>query len=126
MSDADGRKKKHGSQKRQREKGVRTRVTEAEYAAICERAANAGLSTAAFLRACALGDSGPRAQRAPPVNRKLLAEAMIALNRVGNNLNQIAHQLNGGGGHDRALMLDSRAELSATLSIILDAIGRAQ
>lgn len=118
-------KKAHGSQKRQRLKSVRAAVTPAEYSAIQDRASRAGLSTGAYLRLLALGDSGPRAKRAPPVNRELLGEALASLNRVGNNLNQIAKHLNSGGHPDRAAMADSRAELVAILELILDAIGRA-
>ena len=121
-----GREKKtHGSNQRQREKRAMVRLTAAEAAELQERAARAGLSAGAYLRACALGESGPRSKRAPPVNRALLAEALAALNRVGNNLNQIAKQLNSGGHPDRAAMADSRAELTAILELILDAIGRA-
>ena len=94
-NEAGGREKKaHGSQKRQRLNSVRAAVTPAEYSVIQERAQNAGLSTGAYLRLLALGHSGPRAKRAPPVNRELLGEALASLNRVGNNLNQIAKQLN--------------------------------
>ncbi len=118
-------KKASGSQKRQRLKSVRAAVTPAEYSVIQERAQNAGLSTGAYLRLLALGHSGPRAKRAPPVNRELLGEALASLNRVGNNLNQIAKQLNSGGHPDRAAMADSRADLTAILELILDAIGRA-
>lgn len=121
-----GREKKaHGSQKRQRLKSVRAAVTPSEYSAIEERARLAGLSTGAFLRACALGDSGPRAKRAPPINRELLSEALAGLNRVGNNINQIAKQLNSGNHPDRAAMADARGELKVILKLILDAIGRA-
>jgi len=124
---ADGREKKpHGSEQRERQKSVRARVTETEYAAIEERARAAGLSTAAYLRACALGDSGPRAKRAPTVNGELLATALADLNRVGNNLNQIAHHLNAGGHPDRAKMADARAELIACLQVIFQALGRAE
>ena len=124
-NEAGGREKKaHGSQKRQRLKSVRAAVTPAEYSVIQERAQNAGLSTGAYLRLLALGHSGPRAKRAPPVNRELLGEALASLNRVGNNLNQIAKQLNSGGHPDRAAMADSRADLTAILELILDAMGR--
>lgn len=118
-------KKAHGSQKRQRLKSVRAAVTPAEYSAIQDRARKAGLSVGAYLRVLALGESGPRSKRAPPVNRELLGEALASLNRVGNNLNQIAKQLNSGGSHDRAAMADSRADLTTILELILDAMGRA-
>jgi len=125
-NEADGREKKaHGSQKRQRMKSVRAAVTPAEYSAIQDRARTAGLSVGAYLRLLALGDSGPRAKRAPSVNRELLGDALASLNRVGNNLNQIAKHLNSGGHPDRAAMAEARAELVGILELILDAIGRA-
>ena len=124
-NDEGGREKKtHGSNKRQRAKLAVLRLTEAEAADLQDRARRAGLSTSAYLRACALGDSGPRAQRAPPVNRELLSEALVSLNRVGNNINQIAKHLNSGGHPDHAAMTDARAELIAILELILDAMGR--
>ncbi len=119
-----GEKKAHGSQTRQRTKGAMVRLTPAESAALHDRARAAGLSTGAYLRACALGDSGPRAKRAPPVNRELLADALASLNRVGNNLNQIAKHLNTGGHPDRAAMAEARAELAALIEILLESVGR--
>lgn len=124
---SDNREKKlHGSERRERQKSVRARVTETEYAAIEARARRVGLSTAAYLRACALGDSGPRAKRSPTVNAALLGTALADLNRVGNNLNQIAHHLNAGGHPNSALMVDARAELVTCLQTILKALGRAE
>lgn len=122
------RKKKgrSGSARRQRIKGVRAVVTAAEYDAINERAHNVGLSTGAYLRACALGDKGPRARRAPHVNRVALGEAIAALNRVGNNLNQIAHHLNAGGHPDSGLIAENSKQLDACLSAIAKALGRSE
>ena len=124
-NEAGHRKKKtHGSNQRQRTKTAMVRMTPDESAAITERAQNAGLSTAAYLRACALGDSGPRAKRSPPINRALLSEALADLNRVGNNLNQIAKQLNSGGYPDHAAMAEARAELMGLIEAIMGALGR--
>lgn len=86
--------KRSGSQKRQRTKTVRVACTDEEYTAITGRAATAGLSSAAYLRACALGDTGPRAQRSPTIERGLAAQAIAELNKAGSNLNQIAHAIN--------------------------------
>ena len=123
----DSRKKKqHGSQKRQMEKTVAARLTPSEYAAIAEKSASAGLSLSAYARACLLGDPGLRAKRAPPLNRVALGEAIAALNRVGNNLNQIAHHLNAGGHPDRAAIAASNGKLDACLSAISKTLGRAE
>lgn len=116
--------KRRGSQKRQRTKAFNIGMTEAEFAQAEDRARRAGLSNAAYGRACVLGEKGPRAKRAPPLNHELLSEALASLNRVGNNLNQIAKQLNSGGHPDRAAMADARSELTAILELILNAIGR--
>ena len=48
----------------------------------------------AYIRAATLGDAGPRARRRAPVDIAALMQALVALNRVGNNQNQIAHALN--------------------------------
>jgi len=113
------------STKRQRMRSFMVRVTDAEFAAIRDRASATGLAAAAYLRACALGDKGPRAKRAPPVQGDLLAQAIAALNRVGNNLNQIAHHLNAGGSPNHAQIIEAKAEHSECVKAILKSLGRA-
>lgn len=85
-----------GSDKRQRGKIQPVRCTLEEFNAIAAKADKAGLSIAAFMRAAALGDPGPRAQRRPPADHKALRQILGQLGRIGNNLNQIARALNAG------------------------------
>lgn len=127
-NDDKGRREKkvHGSNRRQRSAGAMVRMTPAESAALQTRARNAGLSVGAYLRTCALGESGPRAKRAPPLNRELMADALASLNRVGNNLNQIAKHLNSGGHPNHAAILDARAELVACLQVLMSALGHVE
>ncbi len=115
----------HGSQQRQRLKGVRSAVTLEEYTAIENRARAAGLSTAAYLRACALGDKGPRSQRRPPVELQQFGKAIAELNKIGSNVNQIAHGVNLGKDADRVLLARMAEELSIAVSALLGAAGRA-
>lgn len=82
------------SENRQRGKIVPTRFLPEEHAELEARAAAAGLSPSAYLRACALGDAGPRARRSPTVERSLAAQAIAELNKAGSNLNQIARAVN--------------------------------
>lgn len=89
-----------GSQKRQRQRVVSVRLTEAEYEALQERARLCGLAVGAYVRACAFGDTGPRALRAPPVERELLAAAVAQLGKLGSNVNQIARALHRFGTPD--------------------------
>ena len=83
-----------GSDKRQRGKIIASRCLDEEFAAIAAKADKAGLAVAAFMRAAALGDAGPRAQRRPPADHKALRQILGELGRIGNNLNQIARALN--------------------------------
>ncbi len=89
-----GEVKKSRSETRKRKNSVCVRFEKNEYAALEGRADEAGLSNAAYLRACALGSAGPRAKRSPTVERKLAAQAIAELNKAGSNLNQIARAVN--------------------------------
>jgi hypothetical protein len=91
------RYKRSGSQKRVRLRKIPVACDDNEFLLIDDRARAVGLSRPSFLRACGLGTPGPRARRSPTVNAEALARATAALNKVGSNLNQIAHVLNAGG-----------------------------
>ena len=113
------------SQKRQRNRNISVPVDGAEFLAIESKARAAGLSRAAFIRACALGAPGPRARRSPSIEIEALAHAVSALNKVGSNLNQIARTLNNSGSI--SLAHSSFAALSDTRTAvirILDIVGR--
>lgn len=116
-------KVRSGSEARQRQHAVGVRLDEAERELLEARAGDSGLSLSAYLRACALGDAGPRARHKAPVNRELLARTNADLNRVGNNLNQIAHRLNSGGDPLPAIMESAAAELRQTLAVLRRALG---
>jgi hypothetical protein len=93
----DGLRKKRTvprSEKRERNRRLTVRFLDTEYEVLAERAEAAGLSPGAYMRACALDNAGPRAQRSPSLDRELAAQAIAALNKAGSNLNQIAHGLN--------------------------------
>ncbi len=85
-----------GSEKRQRTKGVRVRLTPDEYTRVVEAADNAGLALGAFARACMLDGPGPRATRKPPVAKEELTRILGQLGKIGSNVNQIARAINSG------------------------------
>lgn len=128
-------KQRSGSEERQRKHVQAARFDDAERAELESRASAAGLSVGAYLRACGLGDAGVRARRRAPVDRALLAVANADLNRVGNNINQIARVLNiaalDEAGTDLArqvqeldrTIMAAMTELSATLAAIRGALG---
>jgi hypothetical protein len=86
--------------RRQRRHVEQYRTDDAEHAELVARARDAGLSAGAYSRTVLLGDAGPRARRRAPVDRELLAHNNAALNRVGNNLNQLVRLLHRGDDLD--------------------------
>jgi hypothetical protein len=119
------RKTRHGSERRQRSHMVQVRFDDGELAKLDRRTDDTGLSRSAYLRMRALDNPGPRAQRRVSVDMRALARANGDLNRVGNNLNQIAHALNSRGEIPAIADIEiMRTELLATLTEIRRAFGR--
>jgi hypothetical protein len=117
--------RRSGSQKRRRRRHIDVCCDDAEFVIIDDKARTAGLSLAAFLRTCALGSPGPRAQRAPTVNAEALAHATAALNKVGSNLNQLARVFNAGAATVTAHeCFAALAEVRTAVARILEVVGR--
>lgn len=120
----NGRAVMGGSEKRQRNgPPIVVRCTQEERAAITANADRAGLSNAAFLRAAALGDAGPRAQRRPPADHQALRQILGHLGKIGSNINQIARKLN---ADEQVTVPELRKALAAYLELrnmIFDALG---
>ncbi len=112
-----------GSDKRQRTRLITFRVTDDEYARYQERASRAGLAVGAFARAAGLEGAGPRARRRRPVEHTTLVQLMASMNRVGNNLNQIARNTNLGLDIDVPRLRDALTEYHAVIAAIYDALG---
>lgn len=112
-----------GSDKRQRKRLITFRVTDEEYARYQERASRAGLAVGAFARAAGLNEAGPRARRRRPIEHAALAQLMAAMNRVGNNLNQIARNTNLGIDIDVPVLRDALHEYHAVVGAIYEALG---
>jgi hypothetical protein len=116
-------KARSGSEQRKRQHVVRMRLDDDELVQIEARAGNSGLTVGAFLRACALETAGPRARRRAPVDRELLAHTNADLNRVGNNLNQIARALNRGQADAPSVIEAATDELRHVLVKLRQALG---
>jgi hypothetical protein len=117
--------KRSGSQNRARGRKIPVSCDDSEFEIIDERSRAVGLSRASYLRACGTGAPGPRAQRRPPVDAEALGRATAALNRVGNNVNQIAHVLNAGGTSVTTReCFAALAEVRAAAAAIRETVGR--
>jgi hypothetical protein len=80
---------------RQRHHVERFRTDDDEHVALAASARDSGLSFGAFIRASTIGSPGPRSKRATPTEAgKLTREHVVALNRVGGNINQGIRALN--------------------------------
>lgn len=124
MSDAAAQRSRSGSQKRHRTLRVGVALDADEFAVIEDKATTAGLSKSSFFRAAALGSTGPRARRSPPLNAEVLAHAVAALNKTGSNLNQIARTLNSGQAAGSKEALEALAETREAVRRILTLVGR--
>jgi hypothetical protein len=111
------------SQKRKRNKQIKTPCTPEEYDAIVAKANDAGKTRAAWSRLVLLGDSGPRSQRRMPADNRTLRQILGHLGRVGNNLNQIAYQLNTGGPADLPELRLALKEYAGIRNAIFKALG---
>lgn len=123
MTDKAAKKK---SEQRQRQKQIKIRCTADEFNAVSAKAAQSGLSTAAYARAAMLGDAGPRAKASLPVDALLTRKVLALHGKYGSNMNQIAHQLNAEGGR-AVLEADIRAALKQwgeIRELMLAALGK--
>jgi hypothetical protein len=115
--------RRSGSEKRQRPDIIPVRCSPEERVTLKANAAAAGLSAGSYLRLTGLGNVGVRAKRAPTVNAEAMARATAALNKVGSNLNQIAHVLNAGKAAGSAETLAAVAEVRAVLAHFRASVG---
>lgn len=116
-----------GSEKRQRSAAIGVRLTSEERAELDRRADAAGLTASAYLRACGLGDAGPRAARKPPVAKQEMVRILGQLGKIGSNLNQLARAVNR-GADPNGLADDIKAAVVAMAEIhaaATRALGRA-
>jgi len=117
--------KRSGSRKRQRRHTVQIVLSDDELAEVRHKAQACGLSYSSYGRASMLGTPGPRARRSPTVNAEALGHATAALNKVGSNMNQIAHVLNAGRSTVTTQeCFAALAEVRAALARILEILGR--
>ena len=106
-------------------KRIAVRCTGQDHEFIAQTAAEAGLSMAAFLRALALGSTGPRAVRRPAIERETLARILGELGKLGSNVNQIAHWANAVRAAPSLRELElMQADIAAMRAAILKALDR--
>lgn len=99
MAQQKGRPRKQEGERRTNQLPP-VRVTDAELAHLENAASASGVSVTEYRRDLYLSGGKPkRAKKSQPLI-KLLSQLLVELNRIGNNLNQIARQINRGRDHD--------------------------
>lgn len=91
-------------------------VTEDEHRRLLERCD--GKQLAAWMRQTCLDEKPARAGKLPSMSSALLRQ----LASMGNNLNQIARQVNGGSGHDRVQVVAALMAIDAGLERLRHAV----
>jgi hypothetical protein len=114
------------SESRKRTKMLPTRWTPTEYDQLSQRAHQAGLSRAAFIRLKTLGDEGPRSQKRPSKERRDLARVLAELGKIGGNINQIARHLNSGGEMNRQVAERLVRAMKSMISEVRDAFDNSR
>lgn len=88
-------KKRHGTEKRRRQKVTPIRWEMVEFNRAAARAKKAGLPFGEYIRAIENeGDAGARSQRIPTIEKEILLHWQGQLGRLNNNANQIARGIN--------------------------------
>ena len=91
-------------------------VTEDEHRRLLERCD--GKQLAAWMRQTCLDEKPARTGKLPSLSPALLRQ----LAGMGNNLNQIARQVNGGSGHDRVQVVAALMAIDAGLERLRHAV----
>jgi len=95
------------------------RLTEAEYIRLVELAKEATLSLSRFLAECGLAGKAPSFE-----DRERQERAIMEVKRVGNNLNQIARQLNAQRGTINAVRVEQTLVEAKSALEMLELVSR--
>jgi hypothetical protein len=102
---------------------VRIRLTPEERAAIATAGEAVGLGLCSFARMAAVKAAGRKPakppRKKPDGHQRALAQWTEQLGRIGNNLNQCARALNGGGSCEPSVLAEIRTELQALREAVL-------
>ncbi len=93
-----------------RPKQLSFRVSEEEYKRLREKVTESGKNQQEYILSCVLGR--------PIINTNGIKELLPELKRIGNNLNQIAHALNGSGYYQYNLITENQKELNKVWQLL--------
>lgn len=114
--------------KENREFPIPTRYTRTEKEQLTQAAQAAGVSMSDFIRASALEQPLPpprsaRANRPTIKDGEKLAALLLAVGRIGNNANQLAHAANIGAWPEAPLLHEAVADIRWMRHTLMQALG---
>lgn len=117
-SDENTTRKPHarGSEQRQRQCQITTRLTWQEHAQFAANAAKAGLTIPSYIREVGIAERQTKSRVRRTVDAEASMKLVAALNRVGNNLNQLARQANSG---ERPMIDDAIGRLQEACAAVV-------
>lgn len=118
--------KRSGSETRARGGIIGVRVSVAERDELEAAADRAGLTLGSYIRERVLSAPQTRAVRRPPIEKKLLAQLLGQLGRVGGNIHQIVKHMNFGTGVMHDELRSALASFEEAAAAIMEAMGRGQ
>ena len=122
--DRPQRKKRSGSDVRQRDCIIKLRAKPEERAEMRAHASAAGLSLGSFIRSLSLTHPRTRAMRRPSPDTRLMAQLMAQVGRIGGNLAQFLKLANRGEIIlDRHELDDAIREARAFIALARKALG---
>jgi hypothetical protein len=119
-----GRRKRRGSETRQKQYRTTVRWNEGDYTALVANAERAGQTVGTFIRAQSLARPTTRTRRAPTVDILALAKVLAAVNRMGGNLHQLVRHLNFGGMLEEGELRAALRGYEAMVTALMTALGR--
>jgi hypothetical protein len=115
-----------GTEKRQRQKMIAFRVSDAEFDSVQHEADRAGVAVGTYARDLLIGSRAERRVRRPPATKAELAKILGQLGKIGSNVNQLARQANGGQLRilEPLILVELQEELEDIRAEIMRALGR--
>jgi hypothetical protein len=115
--------RRSGSDTRRKTRVIPFRATDEERAELKSLAQGEGLTLGSYIRSSLLAKVKTQSRRRPRADEAAIAKLYATLNRIGNNLNQIAHAMNAGQVREAAALARIEAEFTATLTAARLALG---
>jgi uncharacterized protein (DUF1778 family) len=122
LSHRPGRRRS-GTETRRKTRLVNFRATEDERAALESLARAEGLTLGSYIRSTLLPRAKTLSRRRPRVDEAAIAKLYGNLNRIGNNINQIARAMNEGQVREAAALERMENEFITTLKAARLALG---